>query len=147
MGAAAAARRSRGVVVEVAGDEARRDAEAPQRLHHQDREVATGPRAERERLGRGLRAFLAPRPIAEFGLDRVGHRLQHCERAGVANIGDETARPRVNRPVGIPQLPLRQPGNVGQLFQVVTEREGLGALLQDLDRRGRPVGVMGQVEG
>ena len=86
-------------------------------------------------------------PIAEFGLDRVRHRFEHVERAGVAHVGDEAARPGVNGPARIRQLPLGEPGDVGHVLEVVGKGKVFGARVEAVDRGGRPVGVMRQVEG
>ena len=66
--AAAAPGRTRGVVVQVAGDETRGEAEAAHRFHHQHREVAAGAGTERQRLDGGLGAFLVACAVAESSL-------------------------------------------------------------------------------
>jgi len=55
----------------MSGHEARGEAGAAGRLHHQQREVTAGPRAERERLGRQLRALGLARLAGEFVLYRT----------------------------------------------------------------------------
>ena len=125
MGAAAAPSCPRHVVIEVSGDEAGSDAEAAQRLHHQHREIATRAGTERDRLRGGLRAFLVPGLIAEFGFYGVRHRFHDRERARLACAADNPARPCVDRSLRVRGSRLRKTGEVGRLFLRVGEREGL----------------------
>src|SRR4029453_6675355 len=72
------------VVVEVARDEARGEAEATRRVHHEQCEVATGAGAEPERLDRRLRTLGLPGLVAEFLADGSRHVAQQGLRVGLA---------------------------------------------------------------
>ena len=113
---------------------------AAQRLHHQHREIAAGARSARDRLGRGLRAFLVPGLITEIGFDGVGHRLHDSERPGLAFFADETARPRFHSSVRVRRLPFGEAGEVGNLVRRIGERKSLRAPVEAVDRRGGPSG-------
>jgi hypothetical protein len=68
-------------VVDVARDEARRDAQAARGFHHQQRVVAAAAAAERQRLQRRLRAFLVARLVFQALADVRVHAREHLARA------------------------------------------------------------------
>jgi len=88
-----------------------RDAETAQRLHHQHHKIAAGSRPARDCLGRGLRSLLVPGLIAEFGFDRVRHRLHDRKRARL--FASEAARPCGHRSVRVRRLRPRETRKVG----------------------------------
>ena len=98
------------------------------------------PEPKRDRLRGGLRAFLVPGLIAEFGFYGVRHRLQDGERPGLALFADEAARPCFDRSVGVWRLRFGKAGKVGNLVRRIDEREGFGARVEAVDRRGGPSG-------
>src|SRR6185437_4603407 len=107
--------------IEIAGDEARGDAEAPQRLDHQERIVAAGAGSRLQRVERMLRAALMALAIGEEIADAMGHAAQDLERRRRRLRVEEAARPRRQLTAGIAIVRSHELAEIGEFLAVVEE--------------------------
>ncbi len=121
--------------VDVAGDEAGGEAEAADRLHHQEREIAAAAAAKVQRRQRRVRAALRAPLVGEALLDAVGEGLQKLAGRGRAPLAQELAHPALELPLGIGIAPLDRGQEIRQLVRLIRERVGLGVFL-DLEVGG-----------
>jgi hypothetical protein len=119
-------------VIEVAGDEPRREPHGARALHHQQRVVAAsaaaGLQGGRGRLGAGLEAH----GVLQRFLDAPTHTRQHGERVGAVLSFEELLGPAAHRGVRVGIVALDIARKVGRLLGEIGERQLLGILL---DRR------------
>ena len=131
---------------EIAGHEARGDAEPPQRLDHEQRIVAAAAGSGLQRIERMLGALLVALAVGEGLADAVRHAAQdvegRCRPLGV----EKFPRPCRQLAVGIAILRRDELQQVGQFLVVVEERIEIGGIVRGqrelvrrivLDRNGR----------
>jgi hypothetical protein len=77
----------------------------------------------------------------------VRHRLEDDKCSGLARIGDEPARPCIDRSIRIKRLHFHKAGEVANLMCGIGKRECFGTRLETIDGQRRSIRMMGQIEG
>ena len=131
---------------QIAGDEARGDAEPAQRLDHEQRIVAAGAGSGLQRVERMLGAVLVALAIGEGLADAMGHAAEDVEGRRRPFGVEKLPRPRRQFAIRIAILRRDELDEIGKLLVVVEERIEIGGVVGRqreffgrivLDRRGR----------
>ena len=123
---------------QIARDEARGDAEPPQRLDHEQRVVAAGAGPGLQRVERMLGAVLVPLAVGEGLADAVGHAAENVEGRGRAFGVEKIPRPCRQLAIGIAILRRDELNEVGKFLVVIEKRIEIGRIIRRSARTPRP---------